>query len=165
MKKILAVLLLLTLGLGVCAPAMADEAQFATTRAFLKLLDEAAVRYTCQGIDEDGDEHVIIRNPDQNVSYNVHLFFEADQEHTSIFAWNLITFDPADKLMVMLACNSLNYRYNYTCFYVDETDNTVTCSMNLIYRDDDVGLVNAEALGYLMGIIEDAWPTLQGYDR
>ena len=164
MKKILAILLLMAMLLSVCLPALA-ETEFATTRAFLSMLDEADLPYTNLGVDDDGDEHIMIRNPDSDLPYTVHYFFEADQEHTSVFAWNLITFDPADKLMVMLACNSLNYRYNYTCFYVDETDNTVTCAMNLIYRDDNVGLVNIEALAYLMSIIEEALPTLQGYDR
>lgn len=164
MKNILAVLLLTALLLSSCLPALA-EAEYATTREFLAILDEAGMKYTNLGVDEDGDEHIMIRNPDADLSYTVHYYFEGDQEHTSIFAWNLITFDPANKLMVMHVCNTLNYRHKYGCFYVDETDNTVTCSMNLIYRDDNVGLVNTEAMVYLMGILEEAMPMLQVYDK
>lgn len=164
MKKILTVLLLMVLSLSLCAPAFA-ETQFATTKDFLALLDYLEMSYSNLGIDQDGDEYILLRNPDEELDYDVNFFFDDDLEHTSIFAWNLITFDPADTLLVMHVCNMLNYQYRYACFYVDETDNTVTCSMNLIYRDDGVGLTNAQALLYMMGIIEDAMPSLQVYAK
>ncbi len=166
MKKFLAVLLLMVLCTSACLPAFASgEAEFGTTGAFLATLDEAKINYVVNGIDSDGDEHVYLRNPDSDIPYTIHYFFESDLEHTSIFAWNLITFDEKDLLRVMHVCNTLNADYNYTCFYVDTTDNTVTCSMNLIYRDDNVGMVCADATLYMMAIIESAWPTLAPYDR
>lgn len=164
MKKILAALLVLALCLSVSASALSETA-FATTRAFLETLEEADIAYANRGLDVDGDEHVVVVDPDKNISYTIHYFFEDDLEHTSVFAWNIITFDPADTLRVMYVCNSLNYDYNYTCWYVDETDNTVTCSMNLIYRDDNVGQVVTEATVYLMQIIEQAYPSLSVYQK
>lgn len=165
MKKILSALLLLVMCAAACVPALAETAQFSSTRSFLSLLDEADMKYTVRGIDEDGDEYVTVKVSDENTAYTIYYFFESDQEHTAIFVWNLIEFDPADTLKVMQVCNTLNYEYNYSCFYVDETDNTVTCSMNLIYRDDGVGLVVTEATLYLMEIIEVAYPSLAVYAK
>ena len=165
MKKLLAALLALMLCLSMGTAALGETAAFATTRSFLDLLDETDIDYVNLGLDKDGDEHVMVVDPDKNISYTIHYFFEEDQEHTSIFVWNIITFDPEDTLRVMHVCNSLNYDYNYTCWYVDETDNTVTCSMNLIYRDDNVGQVVVEATVYLMQIIEQAYASLNMYDN
>lgn len=164
MKKILTVLLLMVLSLSICAPALA-ETTYENTGAFLALLDELDIAYTNRGIDQDGDEYILLRNPDEELEYDVHMFFEKDQEHTSIFVWYLIEYDPADALIVMQICNMLNAQCRYTCFYADTLDNTVTCSMNLIYRDGNVGLVNAQGLVYLMSIIEEAMPVLQEYAK
>ena len=165
MKQIVAVLLVCLLCMSLLAPALAEPAKYATTRAFLAMMDEAEMTYTNRGLDVDNDEHIVIANPDKSISYTIHYFFEEDLEHTSMFAWNIITFDPADTLRVMYVCNSLNYDYNYTCWYVDETDNTVTCSMNLIYRDDNVGQVVTEATVYMMKIIEAAYPSLSPFNK
>ena len=75
----------------------------------------------------------------------------------------LFRSDQADTLRLMYVCNTLNDSYNYTCWYVDETDNTITCSMNLIYRDDNVDEVVTEAMVYMMKIIEAAYPSLSPY--
>lgn len=163
MKKLFAALLAGILCVAACTAAFAADAQFSTTLAFLTILDEAEMKYTNHGVDDDGDEHVSMGIGNDNFSYRIHYFFEGDQEHTAIFVWNIIEFDAEDAVKVMQACNTLNTRYNYTCFYVDETDNTVTCSMNLIYRDDNVGLVVTEATLYLMQIIEQAYPSLAVY--
>ncbi|MBR3763475.1 MAG: hypothetical protein IKK57_02855 [Clostridia bacterium] len=170
MKKILAAALAMVLCL--CMGAAAAEsgengatAVFATTQAFMEMLDEAEIDYVYRGLDQDGDEHIAAADPDKNISYTIHYYFEDDLQHTAIFVWNIITFDPADTLRVMHLCSGLNYDYNYTCWYVDETDNTVTCSMNLIYRDENVGQVVTEATLYLMRIIESAYPSLSVYDK
>lgn len=165
MKKLLATLLMLVLCISMGSAASGEEAAFATTRSFLEMLEEAEIAYVNRGLDEDGDEHIVAADPDKNISYTIHYFFEEDQQHTSVFVWNIITFDPEDTLRVMHLCSSLNYDYNYTCWYVDETDNTVTCSMNLIYRDDNVGQVVTEATVYLMRIIESAYSALSVYDQ
>lgn len=164
MKKFLAALLMTILCMSACA-AFADTAEFTTTADFLRMLDDAEMVYTNYGIDQDGDEHVSVKVREDFTDYTIHYYFEADQEHTAIFVWNIIEFDAADTLKVMHVCNTLNYEYNYTCFYVDTTDNTVTCSMNLIYRDENVGLVTTEATVYLMSIMEEAWPSLEFYAK
>ena len=164
MKKFLAALLVSMLCLSLCATASAAT-EFSTTQSFLTMMDDAEMKYTNNGLDSDGDEHVSMSYRDDYSSYTIHYFFEDNLEHTSIFVWNIIEFDAKDALHVMQVCNELNARYNYTCWYVDETDNTVTCSMNLIYRDDNVGLVVTEATVYLMEIIEHGYPSLAVYAK
>lgn len=164
MKKFLSILLLTAFSMMICGSAFA-EAEYATTKAFVAVLEETDTQYVCQGVDADGDDHVAVLMSSAEIPYTIHCYFEDDLQHTAIFVWNIITFDAEDTLKVMHVCNTLNATYNYVCFYVDETDNTVTCSMNLIYRDDNVGQVCAEAMLYLMSIIEDAYPSLSDYDQ
>ena len=165
MKKFLALLLLTVLCVSACSAVFAETAQYASTADFVRMLEEADLKYTNRGIDQDGDEHVTLAVGEDFTDYVIHFFFEEDGQHTAIFVWNLITFDPADTLKVMHVCNSLNYKYKYTCFYVDTSDNTVTVSMNLIYRDDNVGLANVEATLFLMNIITEAYPSLAVYAK
>lgn len=164
MKKILAFLLMLAF-LAPCCCALADTAAHASTQAFLTELDAAGIIYTNYGLDEEGEEHIMIRRNNASLDYQVHFFFEEDQEHASVFVWYIISIDEEDALATMLACNTLNDRYNYTCFYLDESDYTVTASMNLIFRENNVGLVAMDALMYMSDILERACPVLDEYDR
>lgn len=164
MKKVLAVLLLIALLAPACT-AFAATPVYSSTKTFLEVLDKEGISYICKGIDEDCDEYVRIYQLDEDLPYSVEVFFEDDMQHNSIFVWYIITFDEEDLPDVMLACDTLNQTYNYTCFYVDETDNTVTCSMNLIYRDENVDQVFMDALWYLEAIMERAYPVLQPYDK
>lgn len=164
MKKLLAVLLLLALLAPTCT-AFADTATYPSTQAFLNALDQEGVLYKNCGIDDDGDEYILLEFSDQDHEYSINFFFHDDQEHASVFVWYIIYIDEEDALEAMLACNTLNSKYNYTCFYLDETDYTVTASMNLIFRDSNVDQVAMDALMYMQAIMENAYPVLQPYQK
>lgn len=165
MKKLLTLVLLAVLCMTLASPALAAKAALSSTKSFLDMMELRG--YTCEnyGLDEEGDEMVLLRNPDSDIPYSIVLFFDSDLQHTTIFVWNVIDFDPEDTLRVMLMCNKLNYTYNTICWYVDESDYSVTCSVNLIYRDDNVGLVNAEAVAGIVTILRDAYPRLSVYAK
>ena len=145
------------------APPEATEVAYASTKAFLDKLDAEYFTYTLRGVDDDNDERVSLTIEGEETSYGFIYFFNNDLQHTNIRVWYLIEFDPADLLNVVQACNELNYNYNYARFYVDESDNTVTVSMDLIYKLEDAGEVVWEATRRMTNIINEAYPTLSKF--
>lgn len=158
MKKIVSVLLVLAL---CCAflTAGAVEAEYSNAKKFLKYLDGIGIKYTVLGVD-DSYEQIKIANTDSDidVSYNINLLFSDDNELVSIRVWNLIDFSASNLTKAYRICNGLNYDYRYTKFYVDETDNSITVSYDVICREDDtmtdlvwegiIHVVNIIAKGY-----------------
>lgn len=165
MKKILAMLLLAALLLTSAMPALAVSAEYASTRAFLKVLDEADIIYTLVGVDDDGDELVRVANKDSNdYSYTINLYFDKDEMRCALRVWNVIEFKSSDTTNVLRACNELNARFKYLRFYVDTSDNTVTAAMDLIFRDG-AGEVTLEGLVRTAQILVDGRPTLLPYNK
>lgn len=169
MKKLTAILLLAALCAALCLPVLAETEtppQFSTTKSFIAELEEEELAYTFHGVDEEGDEHVTMDNEDENFAYTINLYFDGNEELATIFIWNIIAFEDADFAHVLRAVNSLNYSYKYTRFYVDESDNTVTCTMNLILHDeDDAGDIVLEGLLRAASILKKAYPQLAPYKR
>lgn len=166
MKKTLALLLTLVLTISVCLPAMAATAQYPSTKAFLTTLDEADINYTVNGINENNYEEVSVANTDDNgFSYTIRLFFEDNNENCGIRVWNIIHFNDADFSKLLRICNTLNNDYKYISFSVDESDNTITASMDLIYRSHDIGDIVLEAVLRMASILQDTYPQLAAFDK
>jgi hypothetical protein len=88
-----------------------------------------------------------MENEDENFAYTINIYFHPDNDRACVYVWNIITFEDADFSRVLRVVNELNYTYKYTRFYVDETDNTVTCALTLILHDDaDAGDIVLEGL-------------------
>ena len=166
MKKAIARLLIAAILIVICLPVQAEAAQFRSTQALLAALNEAEIAYTIGGLDDDGDERVRIPYRDaNNFEYTIHLFFDDNEENCYLRVWNIINYAEVDFSKILRVCNSLNNKYNYVCFNADETDNTVTATMDTIYRDNDVGEIVLEAVQHMMSIIEKSYPSLEVYDQ
>jgi len=164
-KRFFSLLLCTVLILSLCPSALAvpDSVVYSSTRNFLAMLDESKTRYTWAGIDSDNEEHVTVGyyiGENEDFSINVDLFFTEDNSHASLRVWNLIDFEPADLQAMYKVCNDLNNSFRYTCFYVDESDNSVNCSMDLIFTEETAGSVTSEALLRIMLVCDKALPTL-----
>ena len=147
---------------------MADysQAQYGSTKQFLRLLDDMDVKYTWQGIDSDENEVISIgNNTDVVGSYSIKVYFDDNDENCSIRVWNVIDYNYAMSSSVYAAVNSINKTYKYVKFYADDSDNSVTASMDLIYRDSDVGEICAEALLDIVRVIDSAYPDLKPFER
>ena len=165
MKKALAFLLVSLLVVGLCMPTYAVTAQYKSTQAFIEKLDEVGLKYSLSSPDEDGDELVKINNKDDNgFEYTIRLYFDENEENCFIRVWNIIHYSDFYFSKVLRVCNSLNYKYRYLRFYADESDNTVTASIDLIFRDNDVGEIAMEAVVTTASILEKAYPSLEIYD-
>lgn len=171
MKKFLALLLTCLLCLPVlsclsASPALALEPEMSKTRSFCALLDEEGIYYEFTGKSSSGNEHVCIPFGDDNFTYDINLFFHPDNDMVNLHVWYIITFDDADFVPLLRLVNDLNTRYNYTRFYLDETDNTVTCSVTMLLEDeDDAADIIMETVGRLYVILERAYPELAVYNK
>ena len=167
MKKLLALTLACMMLLGLCTTAFATEAQYASTKAFLALMDEKGISYSVEGLDSNGNEMVSIDNADSdiNYSYTIRYFFDDGGENCSLRVWNIITFADADFAKVLRTVNSLNCKYKYVRFTVDESDNTVTAAIDTIFRIHDIDEIIWEATLYVVDIIEAGYPDLVVYDQ
>lgn len=167
MKKLFVLTLACMMLIGLCTTAFATEAQYASTKAFLALMDQKGVNYTVTGMDSNNNEMVSIKNTDSdiNFSYTIKYFFDPEEENCSLRVWDIITFTDADFAKVLRTVNTLNCRYKFVRFTVDEDDNTVTAAIDTIFRTHDIDQILWEATLYVVDIIEGAYPDLAVYDK
>lgn len=167
MKKLIAALLLAVMLASMFAPAMAEGPGYATTKSFIETLDQNELGYTFTGKSvSTGEEHIAMENEDENFAYTFHVYFNEDEDRATVFIWNIITFGDENFGNVLRAVNNLNYSYKYVRFYVDESDNTVTCAMNIILQDqDDAGDIVLEGLLRIASILKVAYPHLVEYNK
>lgn len=166
MKKLIAALLLAVMFTAMFVPALADEPAYATTRSFIATLEENDLAYEFVGKEYDDDEHVKLENEDENFAYTIHVYFDKDEDVATVLIWNIIEFNEVDYADVLRAVNNMNYSYKYTRFYIDESDNTVTCAMNIILHDNDsAGDIVLEGLLRAASILKSAYPQMSSFDR
>lgn len=165
MKRCLTFVLLLALCCTLFAsPALAVSATYSSTQAFLTGMDGLDIIYTLEGVNETSKyELVRVKNAGENFNYTLNYFFDEDLEHTGIRVWNVITYSEADMAKVMRVCNKLNADYKYCKFYVDESDNTVTAEMDLIYRTDSISDITLEATLHMCNLLDIAYEALSIY--
>lgn len=164
MKKSLAVLLLVVISVCACVPAFADP-QFSTTRDFLAVLEKENLSCHFNGLISTGEEHIAMANADENFAYDIDVYFHEDNDFVSVFVRYIIGFSDADFPNVLRVVNELNYSYKYVRFYVDESNNTVTCAMNIILQDaGDTGNIVLEGLLRMANILKVAYPKLAVYN-
>lgn len=160
MKKLLSLLLLAVLCIADCAGASADRAAYSSTQAFIDVLERTGQPYVLDGVDEYGAECLTLEIAEDAFDYSVVVMFEDDLTTASIRVWYVIMYDQARLAEVMRVCNALNAGNRFLCFYADESDNTVTASMDLIFRGDDAGTVTAKAVERLTDVLHRAYPQL-----
>lgn len=160
MKRLLTLVLLIALCMTACAGAMAERAAYSSTQAFLDALEQTGQECVLDGVDEYGAECVLIKNTGEPFLYEMVVMFEEDLEHASIRVWYIIEYDGARLAEVVQVCNALNAGNRFVSFYADESDDTVTASMDLIFRDDDAGAVTLKAVRRLTDALHRAYPQL-----
>ena len=148
MKKLWVSICLIALVFALSAGALAvpSSVSYDTTRRFLEYCDENDIKYSYMGIDNDNDEKVNLSFDLTNTSVDVRYFFEEDQESCMVRVWNLITFDPDQIAEVRDAVGRANADYRWVKYYIDESDNTVTCAADIYFGGGDAG----DICGYIL---------------
>ncbi len=167
MKKFAALLLALVLGLSLSASALAADAQYANTKAFLELMDTYEITYTVEGIDDStGDETVRLGNQGEEITYTFTIFFDEDNQEVSIRVWNILVYDREKLDRLLSAINELNAAYLYACWYADSSDDTVNIKMDMVVRENaDVAEITLEALLHLADIIDAGYPSIKEFAK
>ena len=166
-KKLFAVLLALCLFLSLSLPAFAVNAQYGTTKAFLKIMDREKNKYSYMGVNEDDKEQVNVTvKGDNKPKIEVKIFFASDLESVSMRSWYVISFDKADLDKILALVNKLNNDYKYVKFVVDEADYSVDAEIDCPIRDDDcAGEIAYDALYYIEEIVDRAYLELKEFEK
>ena len=152
-RRLLTLLLALVLTLNV-ASCFAEDAQYATTKDFIRALEDKGFKYTYKGIDSDKDEQVIVSfSDDYYDTIAVRFFFDEDEDKVSIRIWNLIDVS-AGESYAATAVNKLNKDYKYAKFILDTSDSTISVE-NDIYADDTDGDKVVRLMNVLLQILTD----------
>ena len=167
MKRLFAGILcviMLTLCTGT---GLAVQAKYANTIAFLKAMDDLDITYSVEGITGDDElEQIKISNKGDKISYTINYFFDKENTECGMRVWYVISFNDPDLAKVIRSVNQLNYDYKYVKWYVDESDNTVTASWDIILRENaDVGAILSEATLHLVNCIDTGYEVLGIYDK
>lgn len=152
-RRLLTLLLTLVLTLNV-ASCLAEEAQYATTKDFIRALEKDDLKYTYKGVDDDKDEHVVVSFSDDFYdSVIIHFFFDDSEDKVSIRIWNLIDVSAGESYATK-ALNKLNYDYKYAKFVLDTSDSTISVE-NDIYADGTDGDKVVRLMNVLLQILTD----------
>lgn len=140
MKRWLSSALILLLVLMMAMPALAeDEVQYATTKDFIRVLEENDLKYTYDGIDSDNDERVFVSfDPDPYEECKFRFFFNEDQDLVSIRMFYLVTVT-AGETFTLKTVNDLNYDYKHVKFVFDDSDSTISLKMDVPLYGDCTG--------------------------
>lgn len=161
MRKLLIALLLGALWLTALCPALAQGPEYASTAAFVEAWQREGLSCTLGGVDEDGDESVSIECTGMGYSYTIELFFSVNGRDVSAFVWYLASYEDAQLPRVLEACSTLNAASRQVCFFADESDNTVTASMDLLFTPENAGGVTRQAVLDMMGTVTQAHTVLE----
>ncbi|MCQ2437076.1 MAG: YbjN domain-containing protein [Clostridia bacterium] len=166
MKKLIVWLLIAI----VCVlPAMAEEhvePQYAATKDFIRVMDANDFQYTCYGVDDSGDECLLVRM--KNETYDrahFYFFFNEDGDRVIVYLWNAIDFNPARRSIVLEVCNKSMVNYLYPRFYVDDTDNSLTMDYTAFLPETGKGEVCWSILEMMDNIWSACYPDFAPYAK
>ena len=154
-------------------PEVTDSDEpYSHTQQFLDAMEAEGFGDLCtyEGRDGDNDDTVYVEDyvevDGEEYDFEMILYFADDNEMINLRIWNVIDFNEENINDVLYACNSINYDYNFLKFYVDETDYSVTGSMDLLVdADQDVTDVAISGLFLAHLIMEEAVPELVPYAK
>lgn len=155
MWKRLTALLLVSLLMWSCGAAE-EEPAYATTGRFVRALSGAGIPCEYQGVDEDGDECVLIVSGDMEI----YCYFDEACTSAAFYVWYLASYEESQLADVLLACSRLNAASGGVCFTADDSDCTVTATMDLLLRAGTAGEVALGAAQHLMAILPEAQQAL-----
>ena len=169
MKKFVCLMLVAVCLFGMAVPAFAQEeltAQYATTQSFVDVLEERELKHTLEGIDENGYEKIRLRNrDDQGNRYEIVFYFAKEQDSCNIRVFGMINYAEEDVADVLRAVNTLNRKWKFVKFYINEDSRTVAAAVDLLFNDTDVGDIVLQGTLKVNRILKDGFSVLNAYDQ
>lgn len=158
-KRIMTLLIALLLVLCLSG-ASAEEPMFASTQAFLEMMQSSRVWCEFCGMAGDGEHVVTEASTADGEAVLIDLCFAPDGRLCTLRAPELIAFAEPQLLTVLQVCNELNSEYRYVRFCVGETDRTVTAALDVRFLPMEANDAVWEAMQRLLTIVGEAVPTL-----
>lgn len=154
MKKFVSLLLALLLTTACALPALAEEAQYASTRQFIQVLEKNNLKYTLGSVAQNQERITVAYTDDNLQTITFTLFFYDSNHSVHIRAWNVVDI-AAGKNYALNILNQLNNAYNYAKFALDESDSTLTVSADTYFNDGNAGTIAYDLMQVLLDIITD----------
>ena len=167
MKKVCLALCLCAL-LLLSASAMAVTAQYRSTQNYMDYLDSQGIKYSYMGVQSStNDERVRVSySGDYMDSIVINCFFDEDGDDCTMVFWNMIDYNAADESAVRAVCDALNKKWRFVRFFTDDSDNSVTVQMDVIFGSvSDAGPIGRIALRKIVNISDEAYPDLKAYAK
>lgn len=121
-------------------------------------LEEHEVAYTVLG---DNEEVISVKfKADNKESIEIKLIFNDENTNVAFKSFNICKVAENKKPMIYKICNSLNEKYRWAKFYIDEDDNTITVDCDALVQPDYCGRVCLELIYRLVNIIDGAYPDI-----
>ena len=146
---------------GTTAPAVPEDVPgtYTATKYFIKALKDHDIKYTYHGLNQSDNDRITSRWTIAGRTVELTIIIPPTEDIFNIYAWNLIDFDPSNRSAVLQACNEENFNWKFTCFYVDDNDNSVTVSANMpLSESQDTGTAGYDLFDRFLSILEDALP-------
>ena len=147
--------------------ALALSATYQNTKTVTEKFDSEGLFYTVLGIDSDNNkEYVAFKNESDAGEYTILISFKENNEEVNLRIFNIISYSDADFSKLLRTVNSMNYKYKWVRFYLDETDNTLTASMDLVVRPgDQVGDIVIDAMIHMTNVLDAAYESFSIYAK
>ena len=127
---------------------------------FLEDYDVSAVE---RDMDDNGNELVAVQLNIEGLPDNVVIYFRDTETSCSMYMWDVIHFDPADREELLELINGFNNDYRYVRWYLMD-DDTVNAQIDPIFRTGDgCGESLVETLSMLIRVAEVCLPELEPY--
>lgn len=88
------------------------------------------------------------------------MIFDNDTKGCKVCAYDIVKFSDAKKEVMYRVCNSLNAKYRWIKFFVDESDNTITAQDDAVIELDSCGEEVLQCCLQLVNIVDDAYPEI-----
>ena len=130
-----------------------------TTRFFIKALKDRDIRYNYYGLDENDNDRITSRWSIAGRTVELVIIIPPEEDVINIYSWNLIDYDRADRSAVLETCNQANYDWKFTCFYVDDNDNSVTVNAHMpLAEAQDAETAGFDLFDRFISILEETVP-------
>ena len=127
---------------------------------FLENYDVSAVE---MGLDDSGNELVSVQLNIAGLPDNVGIYFRDSETSCTMYLFDVIKFDPADRAELLDVVNGLNMDYRYVRWYLMD-DDTVNAQIDALFRTGDgCGEALVETLSMLIRVAELCYPQLEPY--
>ena len=132
----------------------ASAAQQSSVQNFISYLEQENIRYTYEGVNDDGVERLRISYElDPFGSLDCVLLFQ-DNDEVDLRIWNIVT-SAAGKEKTVDLVNTLNASYKYVKFVFDENDSTVQGEADMLIDAEHSAPQIFDAMILMFSVIDD----------